>query len=114
MSRSGKVLPPRSTSVGTTPMVLPPFAFTALPMQSIRPELQPPKTRSWPFSAIHFPISSVNVKKSGLIFLFAEQKTAIFILLYLLFDDVLSVVMNVLGKGTQKIEIIGLFLRIIS
>ena len=42
------------------------------------------------------------MKKSGSIFLFAEQKTAIFILLYLLFDDVLSVVMNVLGKGTQK------------
>ena len=37
-------------------------------------------------------ISSVNVKKSGSIFLFAEQKTAIFILLYLLFDNVLSVV----------------------
>ena len=102
MSRSGKVLPPRSTSVGTTPMVLPPFAFTALPMQSIRPELQPPKTRSWPFSAIHFPISSVNVKKSGSIFLFAEQKTAIFILLYLLFDNVLSVIYRCLGKGTQK------------
>ena len=51
-------------------------------MQSIRPELQPPKTRSWPFSAIHFPISSVNVKKSGSIFLFAEQKTAIFMSLF--------------------------------
>ena len=26
-----RLMPPRSTSVGTTPMVLPPFAFTALP-----------------------------------------------------------------------------------
>ena len=44
--------------------------------------VQPPKTRSWPFSAIHFPISSVNLKKSESIFLFAEQKTAIFMSLF--------------------------------
>ena len=85
-------------------MVLPPCAFTALPMQSIRPELQPPKTRSWPFSAIHFPISSVNVKKSGSIFLFAEQKTAIFILLYLLFDNVLFVIYKCFRQRYVKIS----------
>ena len=78
-SRFLKVLPPFSTSEGTTPIVSPPLALTALPMQFIKPILQPPNTRLCPFSAIHLPISSVIAKKSGSILLLAEQNTAIFI-----------------------------------